>query len=121
MAEAFIHPTAIVDDGAVIGTGLNPASGWFHWAIRVTSQTSYQYFLNGQLLKTLTQNAKFSSNSATSEWTCGGTTGYLDEFRYRNASSSDDWIQAEYDSVKNKDFVVSGPVQRSGKLILYVQ
>ena len=107
--------------GATIGTELSTASGWFHWTVCVTSKTTYQYFLNGELLQTLTKDAKFSSNSATSEWTYGGTTGYLDEFRYRNASSSDDWIQAEYDSVKNKDFVVASPVHRGGKTILYVQ
>ncbi len=109
------------NSGTTIGPGLSPASGWFHWAVRVTSKTTYQYFLNGELLQTLTKDAKFSSNSATSEWTCGGTTGYLDEFRYRNASSSEDWIRAEYDSVKNANFVVAGPVQRGGRMILYVK
>ncbi len=106
---------------ATIGTGLNPASGWFHWALRVTSKNTYQYFLNGELLQTLTKDAKYSTQSTTSEWTCGGTTGYLDEFRYRNASSSEDWIRAEYDSVKDANFVVAGPVQRGGRMILYVK
>ena len=106
---------------ALIGSGLNPASGWFHWAIRITDNTKFEYFLNGQLLSTLTRDAKFATLSTTSEWHCGGNTGYLDEYRYRNVASSDDWIRAEYDSVKNKDFVVAGPVQRGGKLILYVQ
>ncbi|MBQ6923605.1 MAG: hypothetical protein IJQ73_03105 [Kiritimatiellae bacterium] len=106
---------------SIIGAGLNPASGWFHWALRVTNKTSYQYYLNGELLQSLTKDAKYSTQSTTSEWSCGGNTGYLDEFRYRNASSSEDWIRAEYDSVKNKDFVIAGPVHRGGKLILYVQ
>ena len=109
------------NSGSVIGIGLSPASGWFHWAIRVSNKNSYQYFLNGQLLQTLTMDAKYSTQSTTSEWSCGGTTGYVDEYRYRNASSSDDWIRAEYDSIKNANFVVAGPVQRGGKMILYVQ
>ena len=101
--------------------GLSPASGWFHWAIRVTNRNTYDYFLNGQLIATRSESYKFSSQSTTSLWRCGGTTGYLDEYRFRNAVCSDDWIRAEYDSVKNKDFVIAGPVHRGGKLILYVQ
>jgi len=105
-----------------IGTGLNPASGWFHWALRVTNQTTYEYFLNGVLLKTLTKDSKYSTQSTTSQWTCGGTTGYLDEYRYRNVASSEDWVKAEYDSIKNKDFVIaSDAVKNDGGFIIVVQ
>ena len=106
---------------SIIGAGLNPASGWFHWALRVTNKTSYQYYLNGELLQSLTKDAKYSTQSTTSEWSCGGTTGYLDEYRFRNAASSDAWIRAEYDSIKNANFVVASEVHRGGKLILYLQ
>ena len=109
------------NSGTTIGTGLNPASGWFHWAVRVTNKTTYEYFLNGELLQTLSKDVKYSTYSTTSEWTCGGTTGYLDEFRYRNASSSEAWILAEYDSIKNAYFVVASEVHRGGKMILYLQ
>lgn len=105
---------------SIIGDGLNPASGWFHWALRVTSKNSYQYFLNGELRQTLTKDAKYSTQSTTSEWSCGGTTGYVDEYRYRNASSSDAWIRAEYDSIKNANFIVASPIHRGGKMILCV-
>ena len=107
---------------AIIGTGLNPASGWFHWALRITNKTTYEYFLNGVLLETLTKDAKYSTQSKTSEWSCGGTTGYLDEYRYRNVASSEDWVKAEYDSVNNSDFIVaSSAVRNSGGFILVVQ
>ncbi len=101
--------------------GLNPASGWFHWTIRVNNRNTYDYFLNGQLIATRSESYKFSSQSTTSLWRCGGTTGYLDEYRFRNAASSDAWILAEYDSIKNANFVVASEVHRGGKLILYLQ
>ena len=109
--------------GAVIGAGLNPASGWFHWAVRVTGKTTFDYFLNGELLETLTgKNSKYSTGSSTTEWTCGGTTGYIDEFRYRNAASSDDWIKAEYDSINNKAFIVaSAAVKNGGGFFIIIQ
>ncbi len=106
---------------SAVSLGLSPAAGWFHWAIRVNNRGSYDYFLNGQLVTTLAKGYKFSSQSTTSEWRCGGTTGYLDEYRFRNAMSSDDWVQAEYDSGKNANFVVAGPVQKGRKLIFFVK
>ncbi len=109
------------NDPIRIGSGLSIASGWCHWAIRITNQTTYQYFLNGELLLTLTKDKKFSTQSTSSSWYCGGTKGYLDEYRFRNAASSEDWIRAEYDSIKNANFVVASPVHRGGKMILYVQ
>ena len=100
--------------GETIGAGLNPASGWFHWAIRITNKTKFEYFLNGTLLKEKTVDAKYASMSTSSEFWCGGTTGYINECRFRNEDSSDDWIKAEYDSIKNKQFVVASEAVKNG-------
>lgn len=100
--------------GETIGAGLNPASGWFHWAIRITNKTKFEYFLNGTLLKEKTVDAKYASMSTSSEFYCGGTTGYIDECRFRNEDSSDDWIKAEYDSINNKQFVVASEAVKNG-------
>lgn len=112
--------------GSSNSLGISPASGWYHWAIKVTGKRNFTFFINGNMVRTEVEagyggDNQFTQGATTSLWRCGGNTGYLDEYRYRNAASSDDWIRAEYDSVKNKDFVIAGPVHRGGKLILYVQ
>ncbi len=113
-------------DPVLIGPGLNPASGWFHWAIRVTNKRYFEFFLNGKLLRSETHAGNSSKNQFTeyttrSEWYARGELGYLDEIRYQNGASSDEWIEAEYDSVKDPNFVVASPVHRGGKMFLYVQ
>ncbi len=121
LQSKLIRAKFSTNDPILIGSGLSIASGWCHWAIRVTNQTSYQYFLNGKLLMTLTKDKKFSTQSTASSWYNGGKRGYLDEYRFRNAASSDDWLQAEYDSIKNANFIVAGPVQKGRKLIFFVK
>ena len=104
------------NSGVVIGSGLSPASGWFHWVIRVTG-SKYEYFLNGVLLSEKNSpgsDADYSQYAGISRWTCGGVTGFLDEMRYKNGVISDDWIKAEYDSINNKQFVVASESVKNG-------
>lgn len=98
--------------GETLGSGLSPEKGWFHWAIRIKNKTLRQYFLNGVLVQEKTMDAKYATLSTTSEWTCGGVTGYIGEVRYHNVAASDDWIKAEYDSLKNSEFIVAAPAVR---------
>lgn len=106
--------------GETLGTGLSPEKGWFHWAIRIKNKTLRQYFLNGVLVQEKTMDAKYATLSTTSEWTCGGVTGYIGEVRYQNVAASDDWIKAEYDSVKNPDFILAAPAVRRPDALQFI-
>lgn len=107
-------------------SGLSPKN-WFNWAVRVSNKSSYDYFLNSEKASCTLPSAastmkKYSSQSTTSSWYCGGVKGYIDEYRIRNAISSDDWIKAEYDSINNKQFVVaSEAVKNSNGLKIIVR
>ncbi len=119
--------------GTKIGTQQVNAN-WFHWAIRLKKTANnntggqFEFFINGTKILTLTKDSKylkFTGNNAahitTGYFQVGGTRGRLDEVRFQNGYRSDDWIQAEYDSVNDADFVVAGPLQRGGKMIIMVQ
>ena len=98
------------------------SAGWFHYTVAIHKNAAFDLYINGEYAGAHTPgNAGYYKYAGTLELYLVGRPGYLDETRIRDVLSSADWIRAEYDSVKNKDFVVAGPVQRSGKLILYVQ
>lgn len=67
-----------------------------------------------------TMDAKYATLSTTSEWTCGGVTGYIGEVRYQNVAASDDWVKAEYDSVKNPDFILAAPAVRRPDALQFI-
>ena len=98
------------------------SAGWFHYAIVIHKKAAFDLYVNGEYAGSHTPgNEGYYKYNGELRLYVTGRPGYLDETRLRDVLSSDAWIRAEYDSVQNKDFVVAGPVQRSGKLILYVQ
>ena len=99
-----------------LGDGTNPANGWFNLTITVTNNVA-NYFINGKNMNSPSGSLSgdYIKYATYTEWRVTGTTGYLDEIRYRNGGAvSEDWIKAEYDSVKNLEFVVASPAVYSG-------
>lgn len=87
--------------------------GWFHWSVRVSNKSKWDYYINGawQQTRTTTQ-VKYINYMTTLKYSIGGTEGYTDEIRIHNIAASDDWIKAEYDSMKNAEFVTAAPAVR---------
>lgn len=97
-------------------------SGWLNWAVRVKNRTVYEYFVNGKLLLTVTEDAKHVSLSDGMVVQTGGTSGHSDELRIHNIAASDDWIKAEYDSVSNAKFITAAPaIRRPSPLQLIIR
>ena len=97
------------------------SAGWFHYSVLIHKNAAFDLYINGEYVGSHTPgNAGYYKYSGPLYLYLTGQPGYLDETRIRDVASSDDWIRAEYDSVKDKDFVVASPVHRGGKMILCV-
>lgn len=83
---------------------------WFHWAIKVTNLTTFEYYVNGILTQTRSGiKNTYISTLAAIYFKAAGTLGHTDEIRIQNIAASDDWIKAEFDSINNTSFIVAEP------------
>ena len=68
-------------------------------------------FLTNRVIKAVCDddaNAMGFGGSASGIWSLNGQ---YDEIRLRGGSLSADWIKADYDMIKNRDFLIYGPVK----------
>ncbi len=55
-----------------------------------------------------TSELAFGNNANGGIWSLNGQ---YDEIRLRGGTLSADWIKADYDMIKNRDFLIYGPVK----------
>ena len=96
-------------------------AAWFHWTIVVSDKRKFEYYINGVLKGTKTvDNNKYVDNATDIHYQVGGTAGYTDEIRILNELPSDGWVKAEYDSIKNTNFIVASAAVNNGNGFLVI-
>ena len=91
------------------------SAGWFHYAIAIHKNAAFDLYINGNYAGSHTPgNAGYYKYADPLFLYLAGRPGYLDETRIRDELSSSDWIKAEYDSIKNTDFIVASAAVSAG-------